>query len=255
MPNLEISEPLETPPPVPAVPPVSKPLSFFDHLDELRSRVVKALLVYAACVIVVFQKINVLLALVMKPVGQVVFTSPEEAFVAQLNLAFLAGFILALPYILYHGWQFASLGLTEKEKGCIKVYGPASFICFAAGVAFAYFVMIPMSLRFLLNFSSEFFVPMITVDKYISFVGTWIIACGITFELPLVLAFLARIGIATPEFLRQQRRYAILAILILSAIITPPDVMSQLLMAAPLMALYEIGILVTRLTYRPSSLF
>jgi sec-independent protein translocase protein TatC len=86
-------------------------------------------------------------------------------------------------------------------------------------------------------------------------VGTWILACGIVFELPLVLAFLAKIGIATPEFLRQHRRYAILGILIVSAVITPPDVMSQLLMAAPLMLLYEIGIIVTRFTYRPSSLF
>lgn len=239
----------------PALGAASQPLSFFDHLDELRSRCLKVLALYAACVIVIFQQIEGLLPLLMKPVGHVVFTSPEEAFVAQLNLALLAGFILASPYILYHVWQFVSLGLTKKEKSTIVVYGPLSFVCFATGVAFAYVVMIPMSLQFLLNFSSPFFIPMITVDKYVSFVGTWILACGIVFELPLVLAFLAKIGIATPEFLRQHRRYAILGILIISAVITPPDVMSQILMAAPLIVLYEIGIIVTRFTYRPSSLF
>ena len=252
----KIDSVMEMEPPAPqARQAVQKPLqrlSFFHHLDELRSRVLKALAVYVICVLAIFQRMDVLLDLVMKPVGRVIFTSPEEAFCAQVNLALLAGFVLALPFTLYQIWQFVSLGLKEREKKYIKIFGPFSFICFATGVMFAYFVMIPMSLKFLLNFSSEFFVPMITVDHYISFIGTWILACGIVFELPLVLAFLAKIGIATPEFLRQQRRYAIVAILIVSAIITPPDVMSQLLMSAPLILLYEIGIWVTQLTYRAS---
>jgi sec-independent protein translocase protein TatC len=253
--RLPINESIPMAMPGPAVPRTgSKPLSFFDHLDELRVRLVKVLAVYAICVIGVFSQIDRLVDWIMKPIGQVVFTSPEQAFVAQMNLAFLAGFILALPFTVYHIWEFISLGLTDKEKKYTRIYGPLSFLCFAVGVGFAYWVMIPMSLRFLLNFSSDLFIPMITVDKYISFVGTWIIACGIVFELPLAMAFLASIGIATPEFLRQKRRYAILGILIVSAIITPPDVMSQLLMAGPLILLYEIGIIVTRLTYQPSSL-
>ena len=230
------------------------PLSFFDHLEELRSRLVKTLAVYGGCVMIIFQRMDWLLAMVMKPVGRVVFTSPEEAFCAQVNLALLAGFMIALPFTLYQLWQFVSLGLTPLEKRYIMVFGPGSFFCFLLGVVFAYFVMIPMSLKFLLNFSSDFFVPMITIDHYISFVGTWVLATGMVFELPLVLAFLARLGIATPEFLRQKRRYAIVAILIVSAVITPPDVMSQLLMAAPLLLLYEISIFVAKLTYRPAFL-
>jgi len=193
---------------------------------------------------------DMLLNIVMRPIGRVVFTSPEEAFVAQLNLALLTGFILSLPFTLCQIWQFISLGLTLEEKKYIRLFGPCSLICFLAGVLFAYFVMIPVSLKFLLNFSSDFFVPMITVDRYISFVGTWIFASGVVFELPLALGFLAKIGIATPEFLRQKRPYAIVGILIVSAIITPPDVVSQLLMSVPLILLYEIGIFVTRLTYQ-----
>src|SRR3989338_6085210 len=166
-------------------------LSFFDHLDEMRSRIIKGVLGYALSVIAVFQCNNFLLAIVMKPVGRVVFTSPEEAFTAQVNLALLAGFIITLPFTLYQIWQFVSLGLTRDEKKYIGIFGPCSLICFVAGVLFAYFVMIPMSLQFLLKFSSNFFVPMITVDKYISFFSSWILASGIVFELPLVLDFLA----------------------------------------------------------------
>jgi sec-independent protein translocase protein TatC len=117
-------------------------------------------------------------------------------------------------------------------------------------VAFAFFVIVPIALKFLLSFSSTYVVPMISIKSYIGFVGNFVLAFGIVFELPLVLVFLVKIGIATPAFLRNYRRHAILAILVLSAILTPPDVISQLLMAVPLIVLYELGVLFSVMAYR-----
>lgn len=216
--------------------------TFWGHLEELRSRLIKSLLAFVICACLFFIYVDPVLHFIVEPVGHLVFTSPGEAFSARVNLALLGGFLLALPVILYQIWQFVALGLTEQEKRYVKILGPVSLVCFIAGIVFAYFVLIPISLQFLLSFSAGWMQPMITVDKYISYVGTLLFGSGIVFELPLFLFFLTKIGIATPEFLKQHRRYAIVIILIISAVVTPPDVCSQLLMAAPLLILYEVGI-------------
>lgn len=221
-------------------------LSFFSHLHELRDRLMKSLAAFVICTVVVWNFLDPVIRFVVRPVGRIVFTSPVEAFNGRLTLAMTGGFLFALPFILYHFWKFISLGLTAKEQRYIKVFGPLSLMFFFLGAAFGYFVMLPISITFLLSFSSAWMVPMITVDKYISFVGTIVIASGVTFELPLILAFLARIGIATPEFLRQKRRYAIILILITAAILTPPDVISQIILSIPLLVLYETGIFFAR---------
>ncbi|MDP2652528.1 MAG: twin-arginine translocase subunit TatC [Candidatus Omnitrophota bacterium] len=224
--------------------------SFFDHLEELRARIIKASLAFIIGVIFAYPLTDPVLEFVIRPVGHLVFTSPEEAFTARLTMCFLGGFFLSLPVLLYQIWKFVALGLTAPERKFVSVFGPLSFVFFAAGAVFAWFVLIPMSLQFLMGFASSRMQAMITVEKYISYVGTLLIGCGIVFELPLALAFLARIGIATPEFLRQKRRYAIVLILIVSAVVTPPDVISQLLMSLPLVALYEVGILMTQFPAR-----
>ena len=224
--------------------------SFFDHLDELRARFIKSILAFfvAACSSYAFA--GHFLGILARPVGKLIFTSPADAFMAQVTLSLWAGLFLAFPVILYQIWQFVCVGLTEKERRYVLVFGPLSFILFFSGAAFGYFAMIPISLKFLLGFSSDFIVPMIEIKNYISFVGTFVLAFGIVFELPLILMFLTKIGIATPAFLAQKRRHAIILILIVSAILTPPDVISQILMALPLMVLYEISIWLSRLTYR-----
>ncbi len=217
-------------------------VSFFSHLEELRDRLLKALGAFALGTTMAWNFIDPVIGFVVRPVGRIIFTSPEDAFNARMTLSMLGGFLLALPVILYQLWQFISLGLTAQEKKCVKIFGPLSLGFFFAGTAFGYFVMPPISLNFLMSFSSAWMVPMITVDKYISFVGTIVLSSGVTFELPLLLAFLARIGIATPQFLRQKRRYAIVIILIVAAILTPPDVVSQIILTIPLLILYELGI-------------
>ncbi len=217
-------------------------VSFFSHLQELRNRLLKAIGAFVLATILVWNFIDPLIGRIVSPVGKIVFTSPAEAFNARMTLSMIGGFLLSLPVILYQIWKFVSLGLTDQEKKYVYVFGPLSLMFFFAGIGFGYFVILPISLKFLMSFSSPWMVPMITVDNYISFVGTIIISSGVTFELPLLLVFLARLGIATPQFLREKRRYAIVIILIVAAILTPPDVVSQIILTIPLLALYELGI-------------
>jgi len=227
-----------------------KSSSFFDHFDELRNRLIKSIvsLLIAACLF--YTVIDKAFAILIKPVGRLVFTAPGDAFVARLMLTLIGGFFLALPVILYQVWKFVATGLREHEIRYVRVFGPWSFILFLLGALFAYFIIIPISIRFLLSFSTESIVPMITIKSYISFVGTMLLAFAILFELPLVLVFLTKIGIATPHFLIQKRNYAVVIILIISALITPPDIITQVLLAVPLIVLYEAGIIASKLTYR-----
>jgi len=222
--------------------------SFFTHLHELRDRIIKSLVVFAVCAAIAWNFLDPIIQFVVKPLGRIVFTSPEEAFNARMTLALIGGFLLSLPFTLYQLWKFISAGLTPQEQKYVKIFGPLSLGFFFAGVLFGYCVMLPISLNFLLSFSSAWMVPMITVDKYISFVGTIILSSGVAFELPLILAFLGRIGIATPEFLRQKRPYAIVFILIVAAILTPPDVVSQIILALPMLFLYELGVIFNKFT-------
>lgn len=225
-------------------------LTFLDHLEELRGRVVQFLFVYLVCCFLAYNLTGSILPYIIKPVGAVVFNAPGEAFSAYMLLTLLVGLVISLPFLLYQIWAFAWQALTEKERKYILLFGPLSLVFFLAGGAFAYFVIVPIAVKFLLSFSSPYVVPMIGIQSYISFLGSFLLSFGIVFELPLVLMFLVKIGVATPEFLRQFRRHSIMVILILSAVLTPPDVVSQLLMAVPLILLYELGILFSVLSYR-----
>ena len=156
-----------------------------------------------------------------------------------------------MPFVFYQIWQFVSVGLTETERRYIVFFVPLSFIFFILGCVFGYWVMLPMMLKFFLSFSSPLMVPMIAVSKYISFVGMTVLSCGFVFEWPLVIVFLTKIGVATPHFLAEKRKYAIVLAFIASAVLTPsPDCFSQIIMAVPLIILYEISILYSKLTYR-----
>lgn len=227
-----------------------QPLTFLHHLDELRGRVIKFLGVYIVCCALAYNLTGSILPYIIKPVGQVVFNAPGEAFSAYMLFTFLLGFVIALPFFLYQVWAFAWQALTGKERKYILLFGPLSLLFFLGGGLFAYVVVIPIAINFLMGFSSVYVVPMIDIKSYISFMGTLILSFGVIFELPLILLFLVKIGIATPAFLRQYRRHAIIAILIISAILTPPDVCSQLLMTLPLIVLYELGVLFSVLAYR-----
>jgi len=143
-----------------------------------------------------------------------------------------------------------SVGLREGEKRVVFLYGPISFIVFMVGAIFGFCVIVPIGLKFLISFSSPNVIPMITLSKYISFVAMLTLNFGIVFELPIILIILTKLGIANPEFLASKRRYAFVLLFVLAAIVTPPDIVTQVLMAMPLVILFEIGIICSKSVYK-----
>lgn len=226
-------------------------MSFFDHLEELRLRIGLAVLgIVIGCIIAgafVDQLMNWVL---LKPSASVNMELQNLRPFGQAFLYFkvviMAGLIISMPYTLYQLWKFIAPGLYEKERrwaGKITIY--TSF-CFLAGVAFAYWIMIPVMLSFTASFGSSLIKNSIDVTEYFSFITTTLLSAGLIFELPMIAYILSKIGIISPEMLRKYRRHSIVVILVLAAALTPStDPVSQLVFAAPLWVLYEISILVT----------
>lgn len=221
-----------------------------EHLEELRLRIIKCAIFIIAAGVICYNFSGKILSIIIKPAGTTVFIAPQEAFVAHIKVAFIAGALASVPFILFETWKFVSEALEEKEKKYILLFAPLSLIFFAAGAIFSYTVILPVAMKFLLSFSSEHIAPMLSVGMYVSFVGLLIFAFGIIFELPIAALFATKVGLITPYFLSKRRREAIVVIFIIAAFLTPPDVVTQALMAIPLLALYEVSILFSRLVYK-----
>lgn len=166
-------------------------------------------------------------------------------------MCILAGFILAFPYILWEIWRFISPALYTKERKNAKVFIFVSSMLFFLGVLFGYFVVIPMSVNFVATFSvSEMVKNQFTLDSYIGMVKTSVLASGIFFELPIIIYFLTKLGLVSPEFLRKYRKYAIVIVLIVAAIVTPPDVVSQVIVAIPMLIIFELSVIISAIVYK-----
>lgn len=225
-------------------------LTLVEHLEELRSRIIKSVIFIIIASSVLYNFSSGIISIITRPIGKVVFITPAEAFITNIKIAFFGGIFLSSPFILYHVWRFVSAGMKTGEKKYALIFGPLSFVFFVAGAGFGYFIIVPIGLKFLLSFATDFMVPMISVSKYVSFVGTLTLSFGAVFQLPLVILLLTKIGLVTPGFLSSRRRYAIVLIFIISAMLTPPDVITQCLMAVPLMILYELGIMFSKIVYK-----
>lgn len=228
-----------------------KPMSLMDHLSELRVRLVRCSIAvglgFLACWAVVDPIFNALVdpLLAVLPKGShAIYTTLPEGFFTRMYIAFVAGVFVASPVIFYQVWSFIAPGLYEEEKRYIIPVAVLSALFFMAGGAFCYFVVFPYAFSFFVSFATESIVAMPKVSDYLSFVLKLILAFGLIFEMPLFAFFLARMGLITAAMMRKARRYAILAIFVVAAILTPPDVVSQLLMACPMLVLYELSILV-----------
>ncbi len=228
-----------------------KRLALTGHLEELRSRIIKSVIFMFIISCVVYGFVDRILPDLVRPVGRLVFIAPQEAFIANIKIAFLGGLFLSSPLVLYQAWKFTSVGLMPNERRYILIFGPLSFAFFILGAGFGYFIILPIGIRFLLGFATDSIIPMITISSYISFIGGITLAFGLVFQLPLVCVFLTKIGMLTPRFLAEKRRHAVVLIAILAAFLTPPDVITQVLMAVPLLILYELGIIFSRIVYRP----
>lgn len=222
-------------------------MTIIEHLEELRSRLLISLGAFAVATLVGFLFVDRILAILIRPVGQVVFTAPTEAFFVRLKVAALSGVFLSLPVVLFQLWRFVSVGLTRNERRYALSLLPFSLALFVGGAAFAFLTILPVGVKFLLSYQTETLRPMISIHAYTSFATSFVLAFGLVFQLPVVILFLARIGMVSPSTLAAGRKYALLAIVAASAVLTPGgDVFSQLLMAVPTYILYEVSIWVAR---------
>lgn len=229
---------------------MDRPLPLVQHLNEFRSIIIKSVVFIFIVSCLLYNFVDVILAVLAKPAGKLIFITPQELFLTNIKIALWGGAFLSSPFVLYEIWKFVSIGLKPDEKKYILIFGPLSFIFFFLGSIFGYFVIVPIGMKFLLGFATDLITPMITVNNYITFIGGLVFAFGAVFELPLIILFLTKIGLVTPEFLAKKRRHAIVLIFIVAAILTPPDVITQCLMALPLLALYEIGVIFSKVSYQ-----
>jgi sec-independent protein translocase protein TatC len=231
-----------------------KKLPLTAHLEELRKRLIYSFLAigiaFALCYAFIKQIVEILmrpLVQVLPPGSTLVFTAVPEAFFTYLKAAFLAAIFFSSPFILYQIWAFISPGLYEREKKYIFPYLFVSSAFFVGGAFFCYFVFFPVVFRFFLSFASETIRPLPAIKDYLSFTIKLLLAFGLLFQWPPLILFLSRMGVVSSPFLARNRKYAILIIFVVAAFLTPPDLVSQLILAGPLLVMYEGSIWMAKL--------
>jgi sec-independent protein translocase protein TatC len=234
--------------------------TFISHLVELRDRLLRAIvavLVLTLCLVPWAKDIYSLLAdplLAALPAGAtMIATDVTGTFLVPLKVTLMAGFLIALPYVLYQAWAFVAPGLYQHEKRLAMPVIVSSFVFFLVGMAFAYFVVFPVAFGFFVGYTPAGVQMMTDIDKYLSFVLTMFLAFGLTFETPVVVVVLVRMGVVPLAKLKAARSYVIVGAFVIGAIFTPPDVISQLLLAIPLWLLYEVGLFLARFVSSPKS--
>lgn len=225
-------------------------LPFTAHLEELRDRLIRCFIAVGVGFVVsygfkekLFQILVNPLIKVMEEGDTLVYTGLPEAFFTYLKVSLLSGFMVASPMLLYQFWMFVAPGLYKKEKRMLIPIVILSTFFFVGGSLFGYFVVFPFGFKFFLGFATENIRPLPSMKEYLGFSAKLLLAFGLVFELPLVLTFLARLGVVSVDFLKKNRKYALLLFFVGAAILTPPDVITQVMMALPLILLYEISIL------------
>jgi len=234
--------------------PADERMPFTTHLEELRNRLIRILAAVGIGFLVCYSFKEWLFKVVTKPLADVlpaksfmIYTGMPEAFFIYMQLAFFASLFLTCPYCLYQIWKFISPGLLAREKKYVLPFVLVSSGLFISGVLFGYFIVLPPAFKFFVSFSSDFLKPMFSLKEYLSLTLKFLLGFGVSFQLPVFLFFMTKIGIVNARMLSKQRRYAILIIFIVAAVLTPsPDALTQTLMALPLIVLYEIGIVVSK---------
>lgn len=232
--------------------PSESEVTLLDHLTELRARLIKSAIAIFLTTLLCWIFSDELFDIVRAPILNVmqknnlgeglVFTAPMDKFLAHLKVSLYGGVVLSCPYWLYQAWKFIAPGLYQEEKKYGKIFVLTGSLLFLMGVSFVYFLVYPMTFDYLLGFGGDVDRPMITIDHYLSFFFLTTIVFGLAFELPLILSLLGAMGLVTQDFMRNSRRYAIVLLAVLSAVITPPDLISMIMLMIPLMGLYEISI-------------
>lgn len=233
-------------------------MSFIDHLEEFRWRLIKSILSIIIGGLITFFFIDNFLELLLLPLSNVDSKNPvnlqvlsvQGMFIIKWTIALVGGIIFSVPIITYQIWKFIAPGLYANEKGFVLPLVLFSFLSFTTGILFSYFILIPYCLNFFTSLSGDTVLNNFSINHYFSFITWMLLGSGIVFQLPVISLLLSIIGLLTPPFMRHYRRHSIVAIFILSSFITPPDPVSMLVMALPLIILYEISIGISWLVNR-----
>lgn len=233
--------------------------SFISHLVELRDRLIRALLAILVVFLCLFPWSKDIYALLAQPLvtalptgGKMIATDVVGVFLVPMKVTLLLALVIALPYVLFQAWAFIAPGLYAHEKKLILPLVFSSCLLFLAGMAFAYFAVFPMVFKFMSNVAPEGVAWMTDIEKYLGFVLSSFLAFGVTFQVPVIVIVLVRMGVVSIEKLKEIRPYVIVGAFVIGAIFTPPDIMSQVMLAVPLCLLYEAGIIVARFVAQPA---
>jgi sec-independent protein translocase protein TatC len=231
------------------------------HLVELRKRLVMSAIAVAVCFAVTYtfsEKLFEILAYPLKanlPKGDhLIYTNLPEMFFVYIKISLVAAILVGAPFIFYQAWLFVAPGLHNQEKKYLFPFVLSSSLLFIGGALFGYFVVFPFGFKFFLGFSNDYIQALPSVKQYFSFSLKLLLGFGLVFELPVVAFFLSRLGIISANLMRRQRKYAVLLIFIVAAILTPPDVITQFMMAGPLLVLYELSVVIVKVTEKKKAL-
>ena len=235
-----------------------KEMTFLEHLEELRWRIIYSIIGIVVGTIIAWIFIDFLVDVVLlkpaKDSGAILQNlRPFGQLFLYMQIAIMVGMIISIPNLFYQFWQFISPALRSKEKKYIFWIVVFSSVCFLGGIAFAYFAMLPLTLKFAAEFGSESIKNEFAIDEYMSIIISVMLAAGLVFELPMISFFLSKLGILKPSIMRKYRRHSIVIIMILAAFLTPgADPVSQLVLAVPLVVLYEISIFISKISQKKS---
>ena len=237
-----------------------EPDSFMSHLVELRDRLLRCVIALMLVFICLFPWARELYSLLAKPLlaslpvgGQLIATEVTAPFFVPIKVTLMAALVIALPYLLYQIWAFVAPGLYAHEKKLVMPLVVTSTLLFLCGMAFAYFLVFPIVFHFIISVAPEGVAVMTDIGKYLDFVLTLFLAFGVTFEVPVAVVILVRMGMVSVAKLREIRPYVIVGAFVIGAIFTPPDVVSQVMLAVPLWVLYELGIFVAQWVGKPAA--
>ncbi len=226
-------------------------MSLVDHLQELRKRLITAIIAVVVGSTICYFYAAELVHFITAPAGKLYYMSPGEAFFSYLRVSFFAGFLLALPIVLYQVWAFVVPALSNKERLASFILVPTSVSLFLIGLAFSYIWVLPAGIKFFMGFSTEDLQPMLSLGQYLSFVISFLLPFGFIFELPLLIVVLAKFGIIGSEFLTSKRKHVLVLSFVVGAIISPtPDVFSQTMIAVPVIVMYEMSRLIVKYILR-----
>ena len=227
-------------------------LTLMEHLGELRKRVVISFIAIIICAFAAYRYMDKIIDIITRPAGELefIYLSPPELFMAYIKISLVLGLIISSPVVLLQVWGFVKPGLKKKEKKYVMFALSMGTIFLLMGVIFAYYIIVPMTIKFFIGVSVDRITPSFSFANYVSFVSSLLLSFGLVFELPLLVILLTQLGLVAPKTLRKYRKFIILIIFIVSAILTPPDVVSQVLMAIPMTLLYEFSIMVSSIIYK-----